>query len=98
MIKKSIYISSTVQRAREFMRNYAGKDILEPFVLEDFIQSIFQKSRESLGRRIASRFEVLVLLEQCLGGLKLKHFDFLGNNPESYPNTLFKILEKYRKK
>lgn len=95
MISKSIFISPTRERARDFARLYEGKDFLQTFTLQEFIYTAYASSVETLACRQASGMEENLLLEETISGLELKHFGFLKNDYESYLNTAAAMLQFY---
>lgn len=93
MITKSIFISPTRERARDFARQYEGKGFLQTFTLQEYIYTTFASSSENLALRQATGIEEGILLEEALRDLDLKHFGFLKNDFESYVNTAAAVLQ-----
>ena len=93
MLKKSIFISPTRERARDFVQNYRGNHVLETFTIPEFINYLFSGSRENLGKREIDDAEKLLLLEEVLDLLKLKHFIYL--DVDSFPSTIAVILKYF---
>ncbi|MBP7735482.1 MAG: PD-(D/E)XK nuclease family protein [Spirochaetes bacterium] len=93
MLTKSIFISPTRERARDFARQYDGKGFLQTFTLQEYVYTTFASSGKNLAFRQAGGIEESLLLEEALKGIEVKHFGFLKNDFESYTNTAAAILQ-----